>query len=390
MSSQITVSDSRINLIRFKRQRLLNISENTDLLGLLESIPSLPIFAGNSWLALMARSSQINKSWRIEQAKTMNLLCIEGIRFIISLIPRSQFQLIIPCRADYPDHILRGVEKLGISTKGLTDLEYEITGILKKGPKSLNEIRHSIPEFKYIPWRTGAFARIVIPPSNLDFVLYRMQRRGLLIQIRDFTKLYDPTPRYAFAEQFGLGQKFTDKQTAREWLAKRYLHWYGPASVYDFTWYIDCRLSDTKRLFDKLSLTQIVIKDHSDEPKYILESDIDDFIGPEPEHSDELILLPMHDPLITGFRDKGGGFLKQPNLIQTRSGHLKPLVVRTGRILGTWELDINTLRATPHWFDAPSQKDSSDFELQASKLSEFLSGFPDKPIRIPEVFTSNN
>jgi hypothetical protein len=124
-----------------------------------------------------------------------------------------------------------------------------------------------------------------------------------------------------------------------------YLRAYGPARLETFDAWLTrgrSRKSDVRAWFHSLTeagvLTQVAVQDEA-KPFYALTTDVEDLQNAAP--SNALRLLPGFDQYVLG---PGTGDARvipadQRTLVSKTAGWIAPVVVRGGRVIGTWELD---------------------------------------------------
>jgi Winged helix DNA-binding domain len=124
-----------------------------------------------------------------------------------------------------------------------------------------------------------------------------------------------------------------------------YLRAYGPARLETFDAWLtrgSSRKSDLRgwfqNLVDEQVLTQVDVQDEA-QPFYALSEDVEELQDAAP--SDALRLLPGFDQYVLGPGTRDARIIPpgQRTLVSKTAGWIAPVVVKRGRVIGTWELD---------------------------------------------------
>lgn len=141
--------------------------------------------------------------------------------------------------------------------------------------------------------------------------------------------------------------RLPDPDAAAHRVVPAYLDVYGPASAATFdAWLLrgGTRRATLRRWFADLvdagTIAPVRVAGTDDGIRYARTADLDELTGPPdaPDEADLLRFLPAFDPWVLGPGTRDAGILDQTRRgrVSRTAGWIAPVVVRAGRVVGTW------------------------------------------------------
>jgi hypothetical protein len=142
-----------------------------------------------------------------------------------------------------------------------------------------------------------------------------------------------------------------DVDEARLELARRFLHWFGPATLRELARWTGEKPRDTRLTMEALApdLVQVAIDGADSEPRWLLERDVAPLRRAKPIHG--VRLLPPSDPFLRFDRD-----LLVPDVDRRRRvlpeigqspGYAPGAILVDGAICGVWQRQASRVRLAP-------------------------------------------
>lgn len=153
-------------------------------------------------------------------------------------------------------------------------------------------------------------------------------------------------------------------------LVTRYIAGHGPAAVADLGWWTMLTLTELKRAFAAAESAGTLVRIESETGPLWVSPEAEASIGlPLPA----LLLLPAFDELLLGYKDRSlsidaAHFPK----VMSSNGISSPMIVREGRIVGTWALRKGLV--APSMFDDESPLDPDQLAEQIARVEAFAPG----------------
>jgi len=177
------------------------------------------------------------------------------------------------------------------------------------------------------------------------------------------------TPTYALMDERVPPAPALPRDEALAALAKTYFRSRGPATVEDFAWWSGLPTGDARRAADIVRGGFAEVRAGS---RIFLATESSlDAVGTDPVVS----LLPAYDELLVSYADRSAAVANAEHArIVMRNGFFRPIIVRNGRVIGTWRLrrarDARTVETFPFTkFDA---KTGALVDGAARRLRGFL------------------
>jgi len=192
--------------------------------------------------------------------------------------------------------------------------------------------------------------------AELDGIICSGPRKG-----KQFT--------YALLEHRVTSLRATDRAMAIGELAKRYFASRGPATLPDFAWWGGMNLSDAKKGIE-ICKNELVHESINGQVHWFAESV---HVTRSPRSIPSIHLLPAFDEYAIAYTDRSAILPEQHRKV-TGSGIFKPLILKEGRIAGTWRRtehkDKVTLETAP--LGSFSKADKRSLHLAAEDYARFL------------------
>jgi hypothetical protein len=174
------------------------------------------------------------------------------------------------------------------------------------------------------------------------------------------------------------------REVAGRQVARRYLGAYGPASAADLAYWFGGTVSESTAWIRGLgdAATRVHL---GGQDVFALTADLDALQAePPPRNRWPIRLLYRFDPLLLAHRDKT--WLVSPrryDAVWRPAGHIEPVILRSGRIAGTWRYDRGSsgLQITLRPFRAPGVR----YRRQLERLAEGIAGFFEMPLSQVEL-----
>jgi uncharacterized protein YcaQ len=165
-----------------------------------------------------------------------------------------------------------------------------------------------------------------------------------------------------------------EEDEARKMLLKKYLLGYGPASVYDFSYWTGFSVRESREVFQALDdeLTEVALR-CSPHPSWMVADDLDSLNLGKSASATPSRLLPEFDPLIMGHKDKSriidGEDRKR---IFLPLANVAPTILVDGRVIGVWNYKICDESFVLRLFREDGNPVSPELRSSVQSLQEFL------------------
>jgi hypothetical protein len=161
-----------------------------------------------------------------------------------------------------------------------------------------------------------------------------------------------------------------DVDEARLELARRFLHWFGPATVRELGRWTGEKPRDARLTWDGLAceLLEVTVEEDSPEPRWMLDRDVPSLMAAEPIQG--VRLLPPSDPFLRLNRellvpDPDRRRRVLPEIGQS-PGYAPGAILVDGRVAGVWQRQAGRVRLAP--FDPLSKAVAEAVEEQARSM----------------------
>lgn len=159
-------------------------------------------------------------------------------------------------------------------------------------------------------------------------------------------------------------------------LARRWLRTFGPGTRDDLQWWLGATAGIVRQALADVAAVEVSL-DHG-APGWVLPDDVADVVEPEPWAA----LLPVLDPTVMGWKERG--FLLGPHgpALFDRNGNAGTTAWWNGRAVGCWVQDDDAVvRVIP--LERVGREARAALDAEAGRLTTWLAG-----VRIGSVYTS--
>lgn len=173
---------------------------------------------------------------------------------------------------------------------------------------------------------------------------------------------------FALLEEWLPGVSTLPRDVALGTLAERYFSSHGPATLKDFSWWSGLTVSDARHGLE-MARSRLIGDDVGGASCWMTPS------SRRHTGARALFLLPGFDEYMVGYADREAALeAARPGRPITAAEALSPLILRDGRVIGTWRRtrDTDAVTVTPSFFARPPRKDRKAFEEAALSFGSFL------------------
>jgi len=336
-----------------KTDNMVQILE--DLLGLHATTHTTP------YISLFCRGKNLTTSLLYDlffgSKNIAKIRCVRGTVFV-------QYQSLIPVmHMSTLDLRMKQTQKrleiVKLNTETITDLQGKILSLLKNNPLTTREIRDELET-----------------EVDLSSVLFYLADLGLIVRSKPRKDWMDRMHTYELFEDAIPHCKIDSisKENAIKQLIFQYIAKYGPVCEEDITWWTGFNKTSIKKsLMEKQdSITTIDIVPF-DRDFYILKNEVDILQDLQPLHESVVSLLPCLDPYIMGykFRDR---YIEEygKEYIFDRSGNATNVMILNGRVVGTWDWEVENPALKFFVFGKMSMNQKNLMQTQFQELGRFL------------------
>lgn len=229
------------------------------------------------------------------------------------------------------------------------------------------QIRQRVPE-AVGSYAQGAGTRWASTVQLTPKLLTLLHLQGRIIRCGNDGPWHTSRPRWAATESWLGPVSPLPEQEGYAELVRRYLHAHGPATVDDAAWWIGATKGAVRTALADLTAVPVSL-DGTDQPGWLLPDDLDPVGGVEPW----VALLPLLDPAVMGWRERG--FLLAPHqpLLFDSVGNAGTTVLIDGRVVGVWVQDADQVVQLRLLKDVPTPR-RRELEAEAERLTSWLDG----------------
>ena len=165
------------------------------------------------------------------------------------------------------------------------------------------------------------------------------------------------------------------EQEALYYLLKRYLITYGPSTENDIAWWSGTGKQKIRNVLDKLmddiEIIEITGINHE---HFVFKSDVEKIGQIPPFEKNSVVLLPMLDPYIMGYKDRERYIdAEYYDHAFDRSGNATSTIVHDGKIIGVWDHMEKPEPTIKIFLFEQVNKDIKDLiQIKASELGMFI------------------
>lgn len=317
-------------------------------------------------LALWARNHGLTRAG-IQSAlwERRALVKTSLMRQTLHWVPASEFSLYIAALKRSRGAALRRImaRYAGVTPKDIDALTAAVVEALGDGPLTRRELAERIEP--RVPktvrkWMAIASSVMTVRPALVEGLVCYGPDRGAEVT-------------YVRVDHWLPKQKAVEEKAAKQFLLRRYLGAYGPATLQDFSKWAGIPAGEAKAIWESLGkeLVEVSIEGQraallGKDRKALADSDAGRPV---------LRLLPSFDPFLLGHADKSA--LVSPRFykrVYRNQGWISPVVLLNGRVIGTWShaRRSKSLLLEVKLFEKPSKTICARIGEEAASLGRFL------------------
>lgn len=205
---------------------------------------------------------------------------------------------------------------------------------LADGPLTTRALGEGLPQYRLMLQMAGGKA-YAATQSALNRVVLQMGFDGVITRGPAAGDGWINS-QYQWRLADGIDDRTIEDSQAQQWLARRWLHTFGPGQESDLQWWTGWTLTATRRALADIDAVAVALEDGSggpDEVGWILADDVE----PDSRQEDWTAVLPGLDPTVMGWKHRN--WYLNPDHVATlfdRNGNGGPTLWVNGRAVGGW------------------------------------------------------
>ncbi|MCG8569324.1 MAG: winged helix DNA-binding domain-containing protein [Spirochaetes bacterium] len=359
-----TISFSLANHFLLTKQHLLDSYKIENIQQMLSDIIGLhATLATTPYLSLLARMPDFQK----DQLYTClyiekSIAKIKCMRNTIHILNQKDISYIFQATsgATTPHHKAL-LDYLNFTEKQMQSLITDISTLLKANPLTAKEIKKSLPKIE-----------------KITHVLNLMGDLGLLVRGEPEGSWKSNTHRYYLWQDFfpHIDLESYSVEEAKIKLILKYIQAFGPVTMEDICWWMRTNKTSVKKVIQQHKKNIIEIKvDNEVDTFYMIQSEYHKLLDMEETDSEEIIILPVLDPYIMGYK-KRKRFVS-PDLLDflyDRGGNGTSTIFYRGKIIGVWDKDEKSKKMKVYYFTKQTKKIEEMVIQKLLTWSDFIFG----------------
>lgn len=266
--------------------------------------------------------------------------------------------------------LVKEVEAAGLAPDGaawLADAERAVLGRLAGGDElSAAEVREQVPEVQgRVVAGSGRWTQEVpVAPR----VLTQLGLQGAAVRAHNATHWRIARPRWTAAEPW-LGEAPAPLPVEEGYaeLVRRWLWTFGPGTEADLVWWLGATKSAVRRALADVGAVEVTLDGNA--TGWLLADDLD----PEPPVEPWAALLPVLDPTVMGWKERGFYLGPHAPMLFDTNGNAGTTAWWDGRIVGCWVQDDAGVVEVRLLEDVPAVGRAA-LDAEAARLTRWLAG----------------
>ncbi|MEZ5096924.1 MAG: winged helix DNA-binding domain-containing protein [Nocardioides sp.] len=298
----------------------------------------------------------------------------------MDLLPAAWGSASARVAAQLAPQLARAVEKAGLARDGQAWLRRAKGAVLSRladgAELSAQELREQLPELE---------GRLELSPdkpyggsfSVAPRVLTQLGAEGAIVRGRNDGHWRTSRPRWtAMSTWLGTVPESWAEAEGYAELVARWLASFGPGTEVDLAWWLGATKSAVRRTLADLGAREVSLD--TGETGWVLPDDTE----PEPPVEPWAALLPVLDPTVMGWKERG--FLLGPHAdaLFDRNGNAGTTAWWCGRVVGCWVQDADAV-VRVHLLEDVGDRAVEALEVEARRLTAWLDG-----VRVSTVYPS--
>lgn len=274
----------------------------------------------------------------------------------------------------------RDVERAGWADDGrawLEDRSRRVVEVLADGvPRSVADLRRELPEVE---------GKLDLSPNSkwgrdvpvAPRILTHLGVRGQAMRAGNDGHWRINRPTWTTTRHW-LGAQPAPMDAAEGYaeITRRWLWTFGPATERDLQWWLGSTVTAARRALAEVGAVEVALDDGTG---WVLPGDLEPEEGPEPWAA----LLPVLDPTVMGWKERGFFLGDLESRLFDRNGNAGTTAWWNGRVVGCWIQDEGGEVLVVPATELPAEATAA-LEAEAARLTRFLDG-----VRISTVYPSS-
>jgi hypothetical protein len=332
-----------VNLYLLFKHHLLDSSQTKNVLQVVDDIIALhATSAVTPYLSLFARVKNFKKEQLDQELyKKRDLVRLEAMRGTFFITSTDLAPILYQATKTRESYRLKRLQRWGIEKPEYKRLTEELRDTLKKGRKTLPEIKRALPKETVRPLQLR-IGKVVYKGTNINIVLSAMMRDGIVVSEKDrgtLSRLDTGANCYMlFKEAYpNLDLDSITGEEAKASLLQHYISSFGPVAEEDIVWWTGFTKANLERALgiieDQLSLVKILGLNRD---YWMLRTDHKRFRMFKVPKRKSMILLPYEDSYTKGYKARDRLVDLDHEREAYPGGEAQPTILSNGKIVGTW------------------------------------------------------
>jgi len=340
-----TFQEPIVNHYVLHKHHLLAGSKAKDVLQVVNDIIALhATTAGTPYLSLFARMKNFQKKQLDEEFYVRrNLMRLRAMRGTLFITSTELSPMLYQATKMSESQLLKWTRKWGISPLEHRELTEKLHNVLKGGGKTLPEIRKTLPRemVRSVELKAG---KTIYKGTNVKIVLSAMMREGIVISEKGAETLrITKANRYVLFQEIypNLNLESVSSEEARDMLVKRYVKTFGPVTEEDIKWWTGLSRTSIKEALATMEEELLHVKISNLKREYVmLKNDYEQLVKFKPLETRSISLLPYEDPYTKGYKVRDRIIDEKLEKTVYVGGGVQPTILLNGKIVGTWNRNI--------------------------------------------------
>ena len=320
---------------------------------------------GSAELALWARAKALaRQSVRSALWERRSLVKTSAMRQTLHLLPASEYHLFITAlKQSRMEALLRIMARIDVGQKEMAAMTAALMKILGDDPVPQGELAEQVKPH---------IGRKLQASMKLFWNNWPIFRPGIIEGLICYGPNQGRETTVVRVDRWLRERRAIGETDAKQFLLRRYLRAYGPATLRDFSRWSGIPMIDAKPIWDSLQreFTEISIEGTK---ASLLRDDLPEFEETLPSRG-MVRLLPAFDPYMLAHAEKGHLVHERHyKRVYRNQGWLSPVILLDGRVVGVWSVKRSGKRVSPEteFFQKIPRTALAEMEKELEKLAQF-------------------
>ena len=320
---------------------------------------------GSAELALWTRGDALaRQDVRSALWEQRSLVKTSAMRQTLHLLPASEYHLYITAlKQSRMDALLRIMARIDVGSKEMAAMTAAVMKILGDDPVSQGELAEQVKP---------RISRKLQASMKLFWNNWPIFRPGIVEGLICYGPNRGRETTFVRVERWLRERKGTGETEAKQFLLRRYLRAYGPATLRDFSRWSGFSMKEAKPIWDSLQRELIEISIEGTKA-FVLRDDLPE-LDETPLSKGMVRLLPAFDPYMLAHADKGHLVHERHyKRVYRNQGWLSPVILLDGRVVGVWSVKRSRKRVSleTEFFQKIPRLALAEMEREFEKLVTF-------------------